>query len=148
MDVDSIICLLCVQMWDLAGTRLSWSEHQAHQGPVRPPRGEPRAGERRRWDEDVVGPVDDERAGRRHVVLMTLVQGLLMLLRWGPGESSRIFTTAWRWYYRECLRACGHIFRMRESWSSVWAFRWSGRTLIHRASCSGCGYDWATSPRT
>jgi hypothetical protein len=26
MDVDSIICSLCVEMWDLAGTRLSWSK--------------------------------------------------------------------------------------------------------------------------
>jgi hypothetical protein len=35
------------------------------QGPVRPPQGEPRAGERRRRDEVGVGPANDERAGRR-----------------------------------------------------------------------------------
>jgi hypothetical protein len=30
--------------------------------------------------------------------LMTLVQGLHMLLRRGPRESSRIFIVDWRWY--------------------------------------------------
>jgi hypothetical protein len=39
MDVDAIICLLCVQMWDLAGGRLSWSECRLVRGPVRPPWG-------------------------------------------------------------------------------------------------------------
>jgi hypothetical protein len=33
---------------------------------VRPPRGEPRAGERRRWEDVGVRPVDDERVARRH----------------------------------------------------------------------------------
>jgi hypothetical protein len=46
-----------------------------------------------------------EQAG--DVVLMIRVQVHHMLLRRGPGESSRIFTADWRWYYRECLRVCG-----------------------------------------
>jgi hypothetical protein len=39
----------------------------------------------------------------------------------------RSFVTDWGWYYREYLRACGLISRMRESWSSVWAFWQSHR---------------------
>jgi hypothetical protein len=35
--------------------------------------------------------------------------------RRSSGESSRIFVVAWRWYYRECLRACGHGSWTRES---------------------------------
>jgi hypothetical protein len=52
----------------------------ARQGPVRPPRGEPRVGERCRRDEVGVRP-----AMMRELVggvdMMTLVQGLHMLLR-------------------------------------------------------------------
>jgi hypothetical protein len=38
----------------------------AHQGPVRPPWGEPWVGERCQRDKACVRPADDERAGRRH----------------------------------------------------------------------------------
>jgi hypothetical protein len=44
MDVDAIICLLCVQMWGREAERWSWLERQAHQGPMRPPRGESTGG--------------------------------------------------------------------------------------------------------
>jgi hypothetical protein len=64
----------------------------------------------------------------------------------GPGESSRIFTTDWRWYYRECPRVCGCISRMRESWSSVWAFQVESRTLICRAAVVGAAMTGRLPP--
>jgi hypothetical protein len=36
------------------------------QGPVRPLRGNSRAGERQRWEDAGARPVDDERVARRH----------------------------------------------------------------------------------
>jgi hypothetical protein len=77
------------------------------QGPVRP------HGESHRQEIDDVmtlgrGPLMmREQPG--DVVLMTPVQGHRMLLRPRPGESLRMFTATWRRYYRECLRACGHV---------------------------------------
>jgi hypothetical protein len=122
MDVDAIICLLCVQMWDHAVERLSWSEH---------PASETTMGRATGWGETtdgmrvLRGPAEGGEQARG-IILMILGQGLHMLLRRRPGESSRIFVVAWRWCYRECPRACGHGFRMRESWSSAWVFHWCG----------------------
>jgi hypothetical protein len=36
-----------------------------HKGPLRPPPGEPRVGERRRPEDDGARPIDDERASKR-----------------------------------------------------------------------------------
>jgi hypothetical protein len=115
MDVDAILCLFVCADVGPRGREVEWVRASAHQGPVRPPWGEPRVGERRRREDVEVRPAGEERVARRHVVLMTLVQGHHMLLRPRPGEILRIFVAAWRWCYRVCLRACGHASRMRVS---------------------------------
>jgi hypothetical protein len=122
MDVDAIFCLFVCADVGPRGREVELMRASARQEPVRPPWGEPRAGERRRREDVEVRPaVMRERLG--DIVLMTLVLGHRMLLRRRPGEILRIFAAAWRRCYRECLRACGHASRMRASWSSVWEFR-------------------------
>jgi hypothetical protein len=103
----------------------------ARQGPVRPLRGELQAGEQR-WRDDVgARPIDDERAARRRRFDDP-----------GAGPSHAPPTEAGgefkdvrhhlEAYYRECLRACGHVSWTRESWNSVWVFWWHGGLWFER----------------
>jgi hypothetical protein len=125
IDADTIICLFVCADVGPRGHEVELLRASARQELGRPPWGGSRAGERRQHEDAEARPAEDERAARRRH-LMTQVPGHRMLLRRMPEQILRIFTTAWRRCYRACLRACGHVSRMRASWSSVWEFRRRG----------------------
>jgi hypothetical protein len=113
MDVDAILCLFVCADVGPHGCEVDLMRASPCQGPVRPPREEPWEGERHRCEDVEARPSDDEQLG--DVILITLVSGNHMLLRWRPRNILRIFIAAWRRCYRECLRACGLTSRMRVS---------------------------------
>jgi hypothetical protein len=66
MDANAILCLfVCVDVGP-HGCEVELVRVSTRQGLVGPPRGEPRAGERRRWEDVEARPAGDERVARRH----------------------------------------------------------------------------------
>jgi hypothetical protein len=65
IDVDTIIWLFVCADVGPRGHEVELMRASARQEPVRPPRGEPRAGERRRHEDVEARPAGDERAARR-----------------------------------------------------------------------------------
>jgi hypothetical protein len=65
MDVDAILCLFVCADVGPRGREVELVRALACQGPVRPPRGDSRAGERRRREDVEVKPAGDEREARR-----------------------------------------------------------------------------------
>jgi hypothetical protein len=66
MDADAIFCLFVCADVGPRGREVELMRTLAHQELVRPPRGEPRAGERRRYKDVETRPTDEERVARRH----------------------------------------------------------------------------------
>jgi hypothetical protein len=107
--------------WEVELVRAS-----ARQGPMRPPRGEPWAGEGWKWDKVGASSDDDERAGRRHRYDDPSA-GSSHASSAGTDGEFEDFLCQLEGFYRECLRECGLKSKMRESWRNLWAFRQSRR---------------------